>query len=1156
MWKHEFFNDVVVEHLKTTVQSTWPYKKRITVRSLLYGILGLFSMSEIYVSILSRSSSDYGNRPYAVTDDQLLAEAAFPIVVVGLHPNETTATTPINSVESIVTTNQNRHQSNVLLNHNNNNNNNGCTSPESDLPWPVDKFAYYYYQNVDNQDSHGTTENNSNQQLSSSTSHLSCDLSTPSPFTWFLRETMGKTVLGSLLKRYGCRHVVFGTAFTDESEQDVRRMIVPGTNVTDEHPEQKNHNADSTICSFVFIIGEFLGNEHSITENRFTRLDHHDDSQPTTTTTSPSTTTTPVFLLPIPRHVLPYNNMQRNAMLVKYMGHLIFLQQPTTTVTTTSSRSISQQLPQVRTVTWQDTRFFFFFSGRSSTDNDDDNNNHRHYHHHDNQTDSGTSYIRHRGRGGHGRFRRKPFFLPSEYYRYDDMKVHLYDRPCVTAIALLPVVVIVDYPNTTNDDDGPSLSSSYGNRLLLQQQQHQYCQSLWFAMLRTLSSIELADIVQQCEMYVQRLWNDDNGDNGDGDDENNNNNNHNSGSTSNPNGENDHPPMILIDNRKGLDIIDTSYLIWNESTEQCRRFNTQFRCNVMKEIHCHAGDTDLLAVPFVMYHQMGLTMLATSLSTTTTRDYDQSHNDYDVDWVLQESHRRSGDDATDDGQTACTDRPVMVRIIRNDCHWDRNGDSSHDCQNLRMPTSDVAAVNTTTSNTGVTSDADDILVSHDCMRTIKKNHDVGSRGCTSPERDVPWPLGGEVSSKTSNVTCGLSADSPTSAYFRDTLLDKTLSVLTKNCTDLVVYGVAFGRDFVNDMNKTITDHPTRFDTLLQQHGRCFFMFTTNDNDGGLLDGQRTTTTTTIVDDPIMLGHYWLVSIPPWALPYRNPRRNAKLLKYAGRLLFPNTGTLIWQDAKFFNKDLQSQLPADYRHIIQDVPACVTAIGLREHPNTVGKDRLDRGDHFHVEHCKTVKRAIERRPNVTDSAGSILQQCQRYIYDVQGTMGNYTFLDRTMVDTAFIVWDESTEQCRDFNSGLRCTMLDELHCYSDRDQISLPYALYKQQQQHENTNHNTTPLMITYRGGIPLDERYSPEMHDIDLIIPTIHNNHNISRPSATTTIDEDGTEAADAVGGGVVIPITPSPPMVDRSIMVRIIRSNCHWYKAGLGRDCKYWKQH
>jgi hypothetical protein len=1078
---------VVIEYLKSVQQSPrrWlSYKKRLSVRALFYVVLGVFSITQIFRSIRSRNVD--GNHPDVVHSDEPLA-LSFSRVIVGNqqrhfnnNKNETTKGTASDALERT----KPYHSTNHILN--------ACTSPESSRPWPVNKFQYYHQ----NMTKDGSDQHDRLLSATTATSHLSCDLTTPSQFTWFLRETMGKTnLLSTLLKRHGCQQVVFGTAFTDESEQNIRRWL------TTIPPLQQTKNSsytttDSAICSFVFIVGDFnfLQNEKNITEARYVIEQNQDgaDGPPADTTTSKSTTSTPVFLLPIPRHILPYESVERNSLLVKYMGHLFFLQPPHHPTPTKSPYN-----RYVKTVTWQDTHFYL--SVGTSIPTMDDNSNHSN--HDDHRNGNETQYYRHRNRNS--------FFLPSEYYSYDSDKVHQYDRPCVTVIALPKV--IFSNRTTTMDDGKPATELvSLRNRLLLQrqqQQQQQLCQSLWYAMLSTKSSSDLADVVDQCERYVQQL--------------------------------------LQTEIRLSSLLLDTSYLMWNESTEQCRRFNTEFRCNVMKEIHCH-NDLDLLHFSLVM-KQMGLTpMTSTTKQGEHDRSDDEDQTDNNIDWArpIREDH-----DMTGDGEkTTCMNEPVMVRIIRSDCHWDRKWNNP-DCQYLRRRMSSSSVVVAPTSTTSGTSGSENNLVSEACVQSIIQSHDVGLRGCTSPENDVPWPLQGDTSSKTSNVTCGLTSDSPTSSYFRDKLRDDTLQKLTKNCTELIVYGVAFGDDFVQDMNRTITNNANFFDTHLQRHGRCFFMFTTTTSSSSSIHEEgwdsQGTITTSIIDDnrnAESLGHYWLISIPMGVLPYKNQRRNAKLLKYSGRLLFPNTDTIIWQDAKFFRRDMKSSIPIDYFNLIKDVPACVTAVGLPEHVNTVGKIKLNKDDHFYIEHCKTVKRAIEYRPNVTDSARSILQQCQQYIHEVQSQMGgDFTFLDRTMVDTAFIIWNESTEQCNTFNAGFRCTMLDELHCHSDRDQISLPYVLYKQQQlqQHQNTttpHHHYNPLMIRYRGGIPLDARWSPLIHETDLVLPTIYGTN---VPETTTTTNRTA-----------VVPMI----QLERSIMVRIIRTNCHWYKATLGRDCNYWK--
>jgi hypothetical protein len=42
----------------------------------------------------------------------------------------------------------------------------------------------------------------------------------------------------------------------------------------------------------------------------------------------------------------------------------------------------------------------------------------------------------------------------------------------------------------------------------------------------------------------------------------------------------------------------------------------------------------------------------------------------------------------------------------------------------------------------------------------------------------------------------------------------------------------------------------------------------------------------------------------------------------------------------------------------------------------------------------------------------------------------------------LVWNESTEICRDFNAVLRCIMLNQGHCHSSRDEVVFPFALYQ------------------------------------------------------------------------------------------------------------------
>jgi len=133
------------------------------------------------------------------------------------------------------------------------------------------------------------------------------------------------------------------------------------------------------------------------------------------------------------------------------------------------------------------------------------------------------------------------------------------------------------------------------------------------------------------------------------------------------------------------------------------------------------------------------------------------------------------------------------------------------------------------------------------------------RECTSPERNVPWPLPGDVPSKTSTLTCGLSGDSE----FTNFLKEKTLPLLREyqeECQELVVYGVAFGSShFAN-----IAKHAQFLDSknLIRKHGHCFFMF--------VLEAQMPASST--------ISHIRLIPVPSTILPYESLRRNKKRSK--------------------------------------------------------------------------------------------------------------------------------------------------------------------------------------------------------------------------------------------------------------------------------------
>jgi len=52
------------------------------------------------------------------------------------------------------------------------------------------------------------------------------------------------------------------------------------------------------------------------------------------------------------------------------------------------------------------------------------------------------------------------------------------------------------------------------------------------------------------------------------------------------------------------------------------------------------------------------------------------------------------------------------------------------------------------------------------------------------------------------------------------------------------------------------------------------------------------------------------------------------------------------------------------------------------------------------------------------------------------------LDRGLIDSAFMVWNQYSPHCPDFTARLACTWSSEIQCGSDRDQIAFPRVLQK------------------------------------------------------------------------------------------------------------------
>jgi hypothetical protein len=451
---------------------------------------------------------------------------------------------------------------------------------------------------------------------------------------------------------------------------------------------------------------------------------------------------------------------------------------------------------------------------------------------------------------------------------------------------------------------------------------------------------------------------------------------------------------------------------------------------------------------------------------------------------------------------------------------------------------DSGTASTTSSDDAYLSFLDGAVNNSNPYRQVKKNtflskKSVDYRECTSPESHVSWPLQGEVQSKTSDMTCGMESSSPFSNFLHGDLWQQHIRPLTRHCPDLVVFGVAFGGDFVKDLDAPHVRKLVNATDLLERHGRCFFIFTSKEdierNKEHLSNQQQQQQQNATIhvignsDDeftPTMIGHNILIPIPTEVLPYRNPRRNVKLLKYMGQYMFREAKTVIWQDAKFFRDDFVSKQPRDYRSVVED--ACVATMGLPVHKGTVGLENIREGILLngryrpqYEHHCEAIIAALIDRPNVTDSADNLIRQCDAYLQYVYNQEGNTETMNEGLIDSAFIIWNQQTQQCRDFNSALRCTIMDQIQCHSDRDQVSIPFAMY---------NMGLKGLYTRHPGEVPrtVDPWWDPRIHDLDFVLETAAHSKNI-----TTNVSPEA-----------------------KDVMIRVVRSSCHWYFSQLG-DCR-----
>ena len=372
------------------------------------------------------------------------------------------------------------------------------------------------------------------------------------------------------------------------------------------------------------------------------------------------------------------------------------------------------------------------------------------------------------------------------------------------------------------------------------------------------------------------------------------------------------------------------------------------------------------------------------------------------------------------------------------------------------------------------------------------------RLCTNPGWNNPpsflsysgvegLPLSRETNdeqSRIANLGCNLqNTENPASVYMSKYI--KRLQDLKQHeCSELVVYGAAFGAAYVEMMdipkskrNRAISKK------LLRVHGSCFFTFIKDEFDDNSVRTKATAGNILKNFERAKDGLNILLPVNTSALNFANMRRGTKLFKFFGHKIFPWATRILWQDAKLGvgrKFPLNVNLNIYFEKTVQRNDVCVAFMGLPVVDATMGvRSRRLKGADFN-RHCTAIVNS--GRKDVTDDRKGLLRQCLSYQENVLLKDGGNISLDlsRKLIDTALIAWDFRKDRCRDFADKLYCFWAHEVHCFSDRDQISFPYALYQmglQEQAATGIGHNSDDFPMNHITWVNTNRQ--PLVHIVD-----------------------------------------------------------------------------
>jgi hypothetical protein len=336
---------------------------------------------------------------------------------------------------------------------------------------------------------------------------------------------------------------------------------------------------------------------------------------------------------------------------------------------------------------------------------------------------------------------------------------------------------------------------------------------------------------------------------------------------------------------------------------------------------------------------------------------------------------------------------------------------------------------------------------------------LDSRECVSPEANVRWVYQNDNcsssdavvgSSKSSSKTCTICGQNAFTTFMLQVREQSQRLVGNEpSCKSMVMMSALFGKRRLvyfrlssDDGRKTEQLSPS-----------CFFRFLLQPDVEE--QAEQLSKKTPWIWKQKKESEPWIVMVPLDILPYQNMRRSIKLFKFHAPQIFSWTDRIVWMDAKFPSRPSTLSVQTYLKNTIHHHDVCAVMVGLPRSKMTMQRARNEDklSNPSYDAHCRTVVNAKKKRPNVTDmTQEAIWKQCHYYIDQVGNMTSNIStgILDESLVDTAFIAWDLRWAHCRQFHADFSCTWADQVQCFSDRDQLSLPYTVHSMGLQRKNS----------------------------------------------------------------------------------------------------------